>query len=285
MKRRRVLFIRLSQFRIFAGKLFVTLTLISAVCLVILSKLDNSRVNHTGDIFSAVLNPLIRVMQFPADGLYYITQKIKHIAFVYAENKELNQKNAQMERLHIKLNALETENKLLSEMLNYTAPLGVKYITAKVISGTKDGFSHSITVYVPNKENVRIGQIAMYNEQVVGRVDSVDGQYVKILLITDIDSKIPVVIKRNRERAILSGNNTSILNLLYTIPSADIKVGDQVVTSGVGGVFPSELLIGNVTKVSSSVLEVTPAFSIEKIEYVQIIDYRLDMEKMSEEEK
>lgn len=276
MKRRHVMFIRLSQFRIFAGKLFVTLTLISAICLVILSKVDPVRLGYTESRFLSILTPVIHVMQLPADGLYYAAQKIKNIAFVYSENKNLRQKDVQMDELRIKLRTLENENRLLSEMLNYTAPQDVKFITAKIISGIGDAFSHSIIAYVSDASNVHIGQIVMYKEQVIGRVDSVNGSYVRIILISDISSKIPVVIERNRERAILSGNNTFILNLLYTLPSADIQIGDQVVTSGVGGIFPSELLIGSVTKVSGNVIEVKPAISIEKIEYVQILDYQLN---------
>ena len=285
MKRRYVMFIRLGQFRIFAEKLFIALTLISAICLVILSKVNPMRLNQTESGFLSLLMPVIHVMQIPADGVFYLMEKTKDIIFVYDENEKLKQKNAELDRLRIKLRFAETENALLSEMLNYSAPKNIEFITAKVISGIGDGFAHSIIVYVPDTIGIHVGQIAIHKQQVIGRVDLINGSYVRILLISDISSKIPVIIARNRERAILSGNNTSVLNLLYTVPSADIRVGDQVVTSGVGGIFPSDLLIGYVTKVKDRVIEVQPAFPIEKIEYIQILNYQTNVHKYTEDIK
>ena len=170
-------------------------------------------------------------------------------------------------------------------MLNDSAPKNIEFITAKVISGIGDGFAHSIIVYVPDAIGIHVGQIAIHKQQVIGRVDLINGSYVRILLVSDISSKIPVIIARSRERAILSGNNTSVLNLLYTVPSADIRVGDQVVTSGVGGIFPSDLLVGYVTKVKDRVIEVQPAFPIEKIEYIQILNYQTNVHEYTEDIK
>ena len=283
MKRRYVMFIRLGQFRIFAEKLFIALTLISAICLVILSKVNPRRLNQTESGFLSLLMPVIHVMQIPADGVFYLMEKTKDIIFVYDENEKLKQKNAELDRLRIKLRFAETENALLSEMLNYSAPKNIEFITAKVISGIGDGFAHSIIVYVPDAIGIHVGQIAIHKQQVIGRVDLINGSYVRILLVSDISSKIPVIIARSRERAILSGNNTSVLNLLYTVPSADIRVGDQVVTSGVGGIFPSDLLVGYVTKVKDRVIEVQPAFPIEKIEYIQILNYQTNVHEYTED--
>ena len=283
MKRRYVMFIRLGQFRIFAEKLFIALTLISAICLVILSKVNPMRLNQTESGFLSLLMPVIHVMQIPADGVFYLMEKTKDIIFVYDENEKLKQKNAELDRLRIKLRFAETENALLSEMLNYSAPKNIEFITAKVISGIGDGFAHSIIVYVPDAIGIHVGQIAIHKQQVIGRVDLINGSYVRILLVSDISSKIPVIIARSRERAILSGNNTSVLNLLYTVPSADIRVGDQVVTSGVGGIFPSDLLVGYVTKVKDRVIEVQPAFPIEKIEYIQILNYQTKVHEYTED--
>ncbi len=283
MKRRYLMFIRLSQFRIFVTKLFISLTLLSAICLVILSKVHPAASNYANGRVISFLSPLIHMIQLPADGAFYLTEKIKNIFFIYEENKYLKYQNEQIDRLLIKLRSLETENALLSDMLNYSSPSDMKFITAKVIAGINDAFSHSIIVYIPNASNIRLGQIAMYKEEVIGRVDLINGSYARVLLITDISSKIPVIIKRSRERAILSGNNTSVMNLLYTIPAADIKAGDQVVTSGVGGIFPSDLLIGYVTKVTDHIIEVKPSFPINKIEYIQIIDYYSDAEILPED--
>lgn len=276
MKRRRVLFIQLSQFRLFLRKLVVMLVVISAFGLVVLSKADNAHLNKTEDLISRVLNPVIRVIQLPADGIYFVYEHIRDVARVYADNKVLQDTALRAEHLQNRLRALKIENDLLSDMLDYTPPPSAEFITAKVIAGEGDGFSHSLIVYVPDNQFVQKGQVVLYKQGVIGRIDSVHGVYARVMLISDINSKIPVIMERSRDKGILSGNNTSVLNLLFTSPGADIQKGDHVVTSGVGGIFPSDLLIGYVDYVANGVVEVLPVAPLEKIEYVRIVHYQLE---------
>lgn len=276
LKHRRGLFIGLSQFRIFLRKLVLTLVMICAFGLVFLNKAGNKNFDKNQDALSAVLYPVLRVMQLPADGVYLIYQKIEELIFIYRENNKLKNGIKQVDEFENKLHALQTENALLSEMLVYTPPKDIDFVTAKVIAGEGDGFSHSMVVYVPEKEKITKGQVVLYKDAVIGRVEKVRGAYVRVMLVSDINSKIPVLIERTRDRGILSGNNTPFLDLLFTASNADIQKGDRVVTSGVGGVFPSDLLVGYVSKASKSFVEVLPAHEIEKIEYVKIVRYLTD---------
>ena len=273
MKRRRVLFVQLSQFRLFLRKLALTLVVMIAFGLVFLNKADNVYLNTSQDIVSRILNPIIQTIQLPADGVYFAYEHIKDIVLVYADNRALKEKTKKFEENQNKLHALQIENDLLSEMLLYKAPPASTFMTAKIIATEGDGFSHSLIAYVPEINQVQKGEIVLYKEAVIGRVDAVHGAYVRVMLITDINSKIPVVIERTREKSILSGNNTSVLNLLFASSNADIKEGDLVLTSGVGGVFPSNLPVGYVSKATDTVIEVTPMHEIEKAEYVKIVQY------------
>ena len=283
MKRRRVLFIQLSQFRLFLRKLVVMLVVISAFGLIVLSKADNAHLNKTEDLISRVLNPVIRVIQLPADGIYFVYEHIRDVARVYADNKILQDAAIRAEHLQDRLRVLKIENNLLSDMLDYTPPPDAEFMTAKVIAGEGDGFSHSLIVYVPDNQFVQKGQVVLYKQGVIGRIDSVHGAYARVMLISDINSKIPVIMERSRDKGILSGNNTSVLNLLFTSPGADIQKGDHVVTSGVGGIFPSDLLIGYVNRVTNGGIEVLPVAPLEKIEYVRIVHYQLE-EALDEKE-
>ena len=107
----------------------------------------------------------------------------------------------------------------------------------------------------------------------VGRVESVSGSYVRVLLFTDINSKVPVILERNRIRGILSGDNTTVPKLMFTAAGADIKEGDMVVTSGVAGVFPTGLPIGVVSKITKGAIAVETISDIERLEYIKIVDY------------
>ena len=136
-----------------------------------------------------------------------------------------------------------------------------------------DGFSHSLIAYSENASQVRKGQVVLGAQSVVGRVESVSGSYIRVLLFTDINSKVPVILERNRIRGILSGDNTTVPKLLFTATGADIKEGDVVVTSGVAGVFPTGLPIGVISKITKDAIAVETISDIERLEYVKIVDY------------
>lgn len=273
MKRRRVLFIRLSQFRIFIRKLLVAALFVSALAFMMLSKADTLILNKISNSLSRGLSPVIQVMQFPAEVVYAIYDKIRDISLVYSENKRLKAENTELLMLKNQVRTLKAENKLLGQMLNYAPPPEATYITAKIVAEEGDGFSHSLIAYSENASQVRKGQVVLGAQSVVGRVESVSGSYIRVLLFTDINSKVPVILERNRIRGILSGDNTTVPKLLFTATGADIKEGDVVVTSGVAGVFPTGLPIGVISKITKDAIAVETISDIERLEYVKIVDY------------
>lgn len=273
MKRRRVLFIRLSQFRIFIRKLLVAALFVSALAFMMLSKADTLILNKISNSLSRGLSPVIQVMQFPAEVVYAIYDKIRDISLVYSENKRLKAENTELLMLKNQVRTLKAENKLLGQMLNYAPPPEATYVTAKIVAEEGDGFSHSLIAYSENASQVRKGQVVLGAQSVVGRVESVSGSYIRVLLFTDINSKVPVILERNRIRGILSGDNTTVPKLLFTATGADIKEGDVVVTSGVAGVFPTGLPIGVISKITKDAIAVETISDIERLEYVKIVDY------------
>ena len=273
MKRRRVLFIRLSQFRIFIRKLLVAALFVSALVFMMLSKADTLILNKISNSLSRGLSPVIQVMQFPAEVVYAIYDKIRDISLVYSENKRLKAENTELLMLKNQVRTLKAENKLLGQMLNYAPPPEATYITAKIVAEEGHGFSHSLIAYSENASQDRKGQVVLGAQSVVGRVESVSGSYIRVLLFTDINSKVPVILERNRIRGILSGDNTTVPKLLFTATGADIKEGDVVVTSGVAGVFPTGLPIGVISKITKDAIAVETISDIERLEYVKIVDY------------
>lgn len=287
MKRRRVLFIHLSQFRVFIRKFVIAALFVSALAFMMLSKADTVVLNKTTDAVSAVLNPLVKVMQFPAQVLYAGYEKVRDISRVYQENKLLKQENLQLVLLKNQVRTLEAENKLLADMLHYTPPADASFVTAKVVAEEGDGFSHSLIAFVGETAKVHQGQVVLGDESVVGRIDNVDGSYVRVILFTDINSKIPVIVERSRARGILSGDNTTTPKLLFTSLGSDIKTGDMLVTSGVAGVFPAGLPVGVVSRISKDGIEVETTTDIERLEYIKIVDYGIydHVLKMTAEDK
>lgn len=275
MKHRRLLFIRLSQFRVFVRKLFLLIVFVAALFFMVLHKNEYIAVSKVETSFLRALNPVVRVISLPADLVYKAYTFFSDIFFVYKKNALLEKENRQIFYLQTRLESLKAENALLSSMLTYTPPKEYSFITAKVIACEGDGFAHSLLAYIGQNSSVQKGQIVLGTKGAVGRIDAVYGKYARILLLTDITSKIPVLIKRNRTRAILGGNNGSDMLLNFVAHNADIKAGDEVVTSGIGGIFPADLPVGTVKSINADAIQIQPIEAFENLEYVKIVNYEL----------
>lgn len=278
MKRRKVLFIHFSQIRLLAKKFAIVILFLSAFVMMLINKTDTVILEKTSSMATDVVSPMIDVLVIPARGVARIYDYFKDLSKIHDENKRLRDENNNLLMISDKARALEIENKLLSNLLNYTPPPEAQYVTARVIAEEGDAFAHSIIAYTGNSKNIKKGQVVMSNSGVIGRVDKVGQMYSKIILITDINSKIPVIVERTRVRGILSGDNTNVPKMIFIPLSAELTTGDRIVTSGVAGVFPPDLPIGKISSIDKNNVKIKTFGNLERLEYVRIIDYGLDKE-------
>ena len=275
MKRRRSLFLHLSHIRLLAKKFALVFLFLFAFVLMLINKTDTILIEKTSNVATDVISPIIEVFAIPAKLIANGYDYFRDLKQIHADNMRLKEENRKLNLLYDKFKSLEIENRLLADLLNYVTPQKSDFITARVIAEEDDAFSHSMIAYIGDKI-VKKGQIAMSDRGVVGRVHRVGRAYARVLLITDINSKIPVMIESSRIRGILAGDNTSLPKLVFTPLDAVINIGDRVVTSGVAGVFPAGLPIGRVVSVNKNEIIVKPFGALEQLEYIRLVDYGLE---------
>ena len=275
MKRRRSLFLHLDQLKILAKKFALVILFLAALLLMLLNKNQKDVVNNVSGTGTGIVVAMVDVLVFPAKVVSSVYDFFYDIATVRKQNIELIDENKKLKLLKDKYEALEVENRLLTDLLNFATLPDVQYISAKVVAEESDAFSQAVVAYIGNS-NVKKGDVVLSDKGVLGRIDSVRSSYAKIITLADINSKIPVVIEKNRVRGILSGNNTPFPRLTFVPLDAEIMVGDKVVTSGVSGVFPAGLPVGQVVSVSKNEIKIKPFALLEKIEYVKIVKYGID---------
>jgi rod shape-determining protein MreC len=122
---------------------------------------------------------------------------------------------------------------------------------------------------------VRKNQPAITGDGLIGRVTEVGERSARVLLLTDLNSRVPIYVERTRARAVMVGNNSDQMLLNYLLPGADIVVGDRIVTSGQGGIFPPGLPVGVVTANNNGTIRVQPFVDWETMEYLRLVDYEL----------
>ena len=275
MKRRRSLFLHLDQLKILAKKFALVILFLMALLLMLLNKNQKDVVGNVTSAGTGVVATVVDVLVFPAKLCSKAYDFFYEIGTVKKRNTELEVENKKLKLLKDKYEALEVENKLLTDLLNFATLPDTQYVSAKVVAEESDAFAQSIVAYV-GKHDVKKGDVVLSDKGVVGRIDAVKSSYAKIITLADINSKVPVMIEKNRVRGILSGNNTPFPKLTFVPLDAEISVGDKIVTSGVSGVFPAGLPVGQVVSVSKKEIKVKTFALLEKIEYVRIVKYGID---------
>ena len=276
MKRRRSLFIHLSYIRILAKKFAIVILVISAFAMMLLNKTESLIIEKTSSMATDMISPMVDFLVVPARLVAGVYDYFGEIKEVYKDNQNLKEENKKLLNMYDRMKVLEVENKLLANLLNYVAPPEAKFVTARIIAEEGDAFSHSVIAYIGNGDAVKKGQVVLSDRGVVGRVDKVGNMYSKILLITDINSRVPVMVEKNRVRGILAGDNTSIPKMVFIPLDAELNIGDRIVTSGVAGVFPAGLPVGTVAAIDKNNVTIKPYSNLDSLEYVRIVDYGLE---------
>ncbi len=170
---------------------------------------------------------------------------------------------------------LNAENTSLRAMIGFVPDPGAKFITARVIADTGGSFAHTFILNAGSRHGVAKGQAAISNGGLIGRVGEVGERSSRVLLVTDLNSRIPVLVEPGRARAILAGNNSDRPRLIHLAPGARISPSNRVVTSGHGGAFPPGLPIGIVASVSDEGVSVQPILDRFRLEFVRAVDFKL----------
>lgn len=219
--------------------------------------------------------PALDVLSRPLSAVEQIDLRIQSYRSLLAENEKLRAENESLMRWQNSALALQSENKELRSLLNYKAEPSMSYISARVIAETGGSFVRSFVVTAGRVDGVREGMAAMTGAGLVGRVVEVGDWTSRILLITDVNSRIPVVLAGSGDHAILAGDNEAQPKLLYLPQDAEVREGDRVMTSGHGGIFPPNLPVGVVSKTAHGFVEIAPLASMGRINQVRLIDFNL----------
>jgi rod shape-determining protein MreC len=147
-------------------------------------------------------------------------------------------------------------------------------VTARLI-GNSGGFVRAAMVNAGSDQGVARGQAAIAEGGLIGRLTEIGNRAARILLITDLNSRIPVAIPASRTSAVLAGDNSERPRLVFASEPKAIKIGDRVVTSGDGGVFPPGLPVGVVAALDQDGARVEPYAELSQLDYVLLIDYGL----------
>lgn len=195
-----------------------------------------------------------------------------------AENEELRARLLILERRALKYAALASENNELRQLMNSSDVLDDRVIVGEVVAVSPDPFSHEIVINKGSRDGVEVGQAILDANGLMGQVQQTSSFTSRVLLVSDSSHAVPVEVVRNGLRAILLGNgDTSALELVHVPDTADIREGDLLVSSGLGGRFPKGYPVAEVSRIAKEQgepfveIEATPLAELNKSRLLLVV--------------
>ena len=205
-------------------------------------------------VLSTAVYPLQFAVDLPIRTGRWIGEYLASHRELATQNQQLRQQSLLANARVEKMAELEAENKRLRGLLDSSSKVGERVLIAELLAVDMDPFSRRIVLNKGTRDGVAEGQSLIDADGIMGQVVHAGPFSSTALLITDPNHALPVQVKRNALRSIAVGNGSlQRLELSYLPNNSDIRVGDLVVTSGLGGRFPSGYPVGTVVSVERDI--------------------------------
>ncbi len=186
-----------------------------------------------------------------------------------AENLKLKLEISSLSNTQELASSLKAENTALKEMLNVPQDIEVKFVTAKVVGTTMSPFTSSATMQAGENENIKVNDIVKGTKGLIGRITEVGKNYSTVMLINDHNSRIPVVTENSKTRGILAKQDDH-LKVIYLQENHNAQVGEIILTSGEGKIFPRGIPIATIIRIKDKEAFVEILDDLNKIDFVVV---------------
>ncbi|AGI66540.1 rod shape-determining protein MreC [Octadecabacter antarcticus 307] len=234
-------------------------------------RIDNPRVERFRMMVIDAVVPNFDWAMAPVTGVINLLSDFQSYQRLAQQNSDLRRELQDMKSWREAAIQLDQENARLRDLINVQLDPQLTRITGVVQADSGSPFRQSVLLNVGARDGILDGWPAMDGIGLVGRISGVGNETSRVILVTDTSSQIPVTIQPSGQRAILSGDNT-INPLLQFIEDPDqVKPGDRVVTSGDGGVFPADLLVGQLARGTDGRPRARLSADLERIEFLRVL--------------
>lgn len=224
-----------------------------------------------------ITSPVQKVVRGIIGGVGSVWRGYFFLFGLQEENKDMKQELQELKLQVNKYREADLANQRLRALLNFKKSIPTPLMPAELVAFDPSGWFQTILIDKGKNDGVVQDMAVVSAEGLVGKVIGVSGRHAKVLLILDGNSAVDALIQRTRARGILEGLGHNRCLLKYVQRNEDVQVGDQVITSGMGGVFPKGLLLGKVQEVirgNSGLfqrVEVEPAVNFSRLEEVMVV--------------
>ena len=269
--------IRLSiQARQALAKLTLPVLIVVSFGVMLLGKADALLAERARMALADGLAPIFAVISGPLDRIHAAISDAAELWDMREENIRLRDENEKLRRWQSIALALDAENERLKASLRWIPDPPASFVTARVVADAGGVYAKAVLLSVGPNHGIRKGEIALDERGLVGRITEVGARTARVLLITDLNSRIPVILETSRAHAIMIGTNGPRPRLIYWPEGVMPQEGERVVTSAEANAFPANLPVGVVHFNSNGSPDVEPAAMLQRLEVARIFDYGLN---------
>lgn len=228
----------------------------------------------TLEITGALISRIFVIYDVVLKNISYIDKNFAHLKNLEAENNALKLEVARLRAERMDNRLISFENSQLKKILAVVEGMDYSYITCKLLSVSLNPFSKTALISAGSKNGIKLDQIVISENGLIGRIIEVTQNYSKILLVSDVNSRIPIVTELSRERGILSGNGNRT-NIDYLQKTHKVQKGEMIFTSGDGKIYLPNIKVAKVKNVGEEVI-VEPSVNLSNTDYVSVIVQDVD---------
>lgn len=258
-------------------RLSFILVVCAALALLLAGKAESGKMEIFRALMTDLTAPVLEVASRPLQMLRESFAQIDVYFSTSEENRLLREKVERLQSWQALALKLQKENQEFRSLLNMHDVPQMPYLSARVIGDMGSPFVHTVLINAGKKHGVQKDMPVAGAEGLIGRIVSTGNQVSRVLLLSDLNSRVPVRLEASGYQSVLAGDNERQPLLVYLPDRAQIKVGDRVVTSGHGGVFPPGIPVGMVSAVKSGPanveVRVRTFVDERRLSFVQILQF------------
>ena len=252
-------------------RLLIGILVFCLILLTIVWRIDSPRVER---FRMAVIDRVVPNMEWamaPVTATMNIIRDAQSYSRIYEQNQELRRELQQMKAWKEAALQLELKNARLLDLNNVRLDADLTYLTGVVLTDSGSSFRKSVLLNIGERDGLRDGMAAMDGIGLVGRIAGLGQETSRVLLLTDANSRLPITIQPSGQTAILFGDNSPTPLIDFLEKPELVRPGDRVVTSGDGGVFPADLLVGQLIESRDGRYHVRLAADFERLAFLRVL--------------
>lgn len=241
-----------------------------AVVLMILERVDHKLLHGFRSATFDLISPVLETASAPAIYVQTMRRRVNSYLDLFAELDRLKAENQQLKQWQWKAQQLETETREYRKLLMAVDDSSYGFATGRVIADGRSPFIRTALINIGRAQGVINGYAVVNSGGFVGHIVETGEHSARVLLFTDINSRIPVEIGTGTVRAIMRGDGDSRPVIEFVPSDKTIAAGDDVLTSGQDGLLPRGLPVGRIVRVDNS-YRVVPGVDLNQVDFASVL--------------